>query len=316
VNIVCPLSHSSNVSLIEELKVESISRLYEKSLGLRVGSEFRDIEKISLYHCIDSDLYFFYPPVTGTEKFYESLQNFDWYYMDEKNEFKQAQRFIKETDSVLEIGCGEGAFAKLLPTIKYVGLEFNGKAREIALANRITVLQETVQEHSQLNHEKYDVVCSFQVLEHVYDINAFIDASVKCLKPGGLFILSVPSFDSFSKYVKNFILDMPPHHVTRWTDKALDNISKYFKIELLDIWHEPLQWEHREFYTTTIVQNLIFELLGMKFKNIDLSLSVKVIAKISTFLGSFLKRGLVDDVLLPRGISVVSIYRKLDGMNT
>jgi 2-polyprenyl-3-methyl-5-hydroxy-6-metoxy-1,4-benzoquinol methylase len=312
VNTICPLSHSPNVSLVEEIEVRYISKFYEKSLGINVGSEFRNVEKISLYHCTDSGLYFFYPLVTGTEKFYETLQSFDWYYMSEKNEFEQAQKFIKETDSVLEIGCGEGAFAKLLQIRDYVGLEFNGKARGIASANRLTVLKETVQEHSLSNAEKYDVVCSFQVLEHVCDVKEFIDASIRCLKPGGLLILSVPSFDSFSKYVTNFILDMPPHHVTRWTDKALNNISKYFKLELLDIWHEPLQWAHRDFYTRTIVQKIIFRLLRKKIRNIDFSLSARVTSRISRVFGNLLTSGLSDEVLLPRGISVVSIYRKLD----
>lgn len=34
--------------------------------------------------------------------------------------------------------------------------------------------------------------------------------------------------DSLAKYVSNFELNMPPHHITKWSAKALKNITKYF----------------------------------------------------------------------------------------
>ncbi|MGV2387332.1 MAG UNVERIFIED_CONTAM: hypothetical protein LVR29_00250 [Microcystis novacekii LVE1205-3] len=48
--------------------------------------------------------------ITGSENFYEKLQVFDWYYLEEKNEYDYASQFIKPSDSVLEIGCGKGSF--------------------------------------------------------------------------------------------------------------------------------------------------------------------------------------------------------------
>ena len=57
------------------------------------------------------------------------MQNLEWYYMDEKDEYDYAKNFIKESDLVLEIGCGKGAFAQKISTKKYVGLEFSRKAK-------------------------------------------------------------------------------------------------------------------------------------------------------------------------------------------
>ncbi len=309
-SIVCPLSGSSNVVLVEEIKTADLAKIYNKLID-NVVSEFSKIDKIGLYHCIESDLRFFYPFVTGSENFYEKLQQFKWYYMGEKPEYDYATKHIKALDSVLEIGCGKGAFAKKISTQNYVGLEFSQQAKHLAALNQVSVINESIQDHAAANQAKYDVVCAFQVLEHVADINSFISSSIACLKPGGLLIYSVPSADSFARYVCNFTLDMPPHHVTKWSDRTLKNLTNYFPIENLEIWHEPLQNIHRGFYAKTILQNSLFKIFKKEMKNIDLSLTAKLIDRISGFLGMFFAKGLTSSELLPRGISVTSVYRKL-----
>jgi len=310
-NVVCPLSGSSKVDLVEKIQVGSLTKLYKKLLNSDILSEFNGLEEIGLYHCIDSDLTFFYPFVTGSDLFYEKLQMFDWYYMDDKNEYTYAQKFVKESDEVLEIGSGKGAFAKKILTKKYTGLELSHKAVKIASSNGITVLNETVQSHAINNPNKYDVVCAFQVLEHVAEVYQFIESSILCLKPGGFLIYSVPSADSFSRYVPNFELDMPPHHVTRWSDKSLKNVSNYFPLNNVEIWHEPLQLVHKHFYAETILRNAFFNILNKKIKNVDFSIPTKAISLFSKYLGKVFASGLTSTELMPRGISVVTVYRKL-----
>jgi hypothetical protein len=69
--------------------------MYAKFLKSDISKEFGDVKKIGYYQCIDSDLRFFYPMVTGSENFYEHLQKIEWYYMDEKDEYDYAKNFIK-----------------------------------------------------------------------------------------------------------------------------------------------------------------------------------------------------------------------------
>ena len=86
-SIVCPLSGSSNVTLIEQINASDLIKIYNQCLQADISKEFGDIEKIGYDHCIDSDLRFFYPMVTGSEKFYEQLQKNPGYYMDDKAEY-------------------------------------------------------------------------------------------------------------------------------------------------------------------------------------------------------------------------------------
>ena len=309
--VLSPLTKSSNVYLVEIIRTDDLVKIYKK-FQLDIKKEFQGIKEIGLYHCHESDLYFFYPSICGSEKFYEHMQSFDWYYLDDKNEYEYASKFIKESDSVLEIGCGKGAFARKISAKKYTGLEFSQKASETATALGLTVLNQSIQVHESNHSEEYDVVCAFQVLEHVSDINSFIKSSIRCLKPNGLLILSVPSFDSFSRYTTNFSLDMPPHHVTRWTDKALSNLVKYFDIELLEIIHEPLQLAHRQMYVQAILRRSLINFSKQKVKNIDFSCNNSIVSLIGKGLSKIFLQGLGDPIFSPRGISVLAVYRKVN----
>ena len=307
---VCPLCASSEVNGQESIKVDDIDALYLRETGASVKSVFGDLRTIDLCHCAKCDLQYFSPMVSGTEEFYENLQKFDWYYFDDKPEFDFALQYIKSGDDVLEIGSGKGAFAKKIPLNRYTGLEFSQQAIRFAQQNGVRLLAQSIENYAKENISKHNVVCNFQVLEHVSDVNGFLSSSVSCLKPGGVMIISVPAADSFSRYVRNFYLDIPPHHLTRWTDLAITNLAKQYGLELVTIHHESLQDPHKEFYAATIFANALFGLIGKPYRSIDLGIVSRSIGRLSALLGKLFTKGLVDADLLPRGLSLVAVYRK------
>jgi 2-polyprenyl-3-methyl-5-hydroxy-6-metoxy-1,4-benzoquinol methylase len=69
----------------------------------------------------------------------------------------------------LEVGCGFGWFLqKLLDrNVRCAGLEFNPRAVETAASNGLQVYPETISDHVRNNPDKYNVVCAFQILEHI-----------------------------------------------------------------------------------------------------------------------------------------------------
>jgi 2-polyprenyl-3-methyl-5-hydroxy-6-metoxy-1,4-benzoquinol methylase len=309
-SIVCPLSGSSNVTLIEQINASDLIKMYNQALQADISKEFGDVKQIGYYHCIDSDLRFFYPMVTGSEKFYEHLQKNPWYYIDDKAEYSYANNFIKESDLVLEIGCGRGAFSQKISTKKYVGLEFSLKAKEIAFSKGIIIENESIESHSVAHPAKYDVVCAFQVLEHISEIRSFIESSIKALKPGGLLIYSLPSADSFLSLITNNFFNMPPHHVSFWSDKSLKHIAEIFGMKIVNIEHEKLaEWDKVSWASSIILESLR-NWLGFQSGLLDMSLKYKVLEKISLLTGEILAKGLINPKVLPQGHSVNVVYQK------
>ncbi|NCR00508.1 MAG: methyltransferase domain-containing protein [Microcystis aeruginosa L211-101] len=311
-HIVCPLSGSANLVLRETIEVKALIKLYSRWGGVDISSEFLDLETINFYHCLDSDLKFFHPLVTGSESFYQELQKFNWYYMDDKEEYDYACRYIKDNDIILEVGCGKGAFSRKIQTSSYTGLEFSKDAIEIASKASIKIINQSVEIHSNSHLESYDVVCSFQVLEHVSNPKSFIESCLKCLKKGGLLIISVPSDDSFIGSLKNNVLNMPPHHVTRWSDKALQYVADRFCLKLIDIHHEKLADIHRRLYARELVIKSLDNLWknNQSYSLVDSSTNYQVKSKISKVIAAFISAGLTDDRIKPIGHSVTVVYQK------
>ncbi len=273
----CPLCKSANINKLELIKQNELAMLYKKMID--IDFSYLIDKDIDFCECEDCKLRFYDPLITGDEKFYNSLQKFDWYYMDEKEEYHYGKRYIEENEKVLEVGSGKGAFAKHLTTKDYVGLDFSENAKKMAAENGVLIENEMIQDYAKKHSEEFDVVVSFQVLEHVSDPKGFIEAKLEALKKGGKLIIAVPSEDSFLKYVSNGILNMPPHHVTRWSDDTFKFIAKKYNLDLVDIYHEKVQDVHKTQYLNTLISNAL-----SSNKIIDVSILGKIKSKISSLL--------------------------------
>jgi 2-polyprenyl-3-methyl-5-hydroxy-6-metoxy-1,4-benzoquinol methylase len=257
----CPLCGNEHTKLVETLTKQNVVNVYKQEYDVDVSGDIK--QDFSLHHCMNCDLKFFDPCFTGSQKFYTDLQKFDWYYKDDKYEYDHVSSLIKRGDSVLEIGCGKGAFKDRIKSKNYVGLEFSESAVQQAAVLGRDVRAQSIEEHAEQNLEKYDVVCSFQVIEHTSNPRSFLESALKSLKPGGTLILTAPSEDSFLQYIQDFALNMPPHHVTKWTDQCLTNLAQEFNIKCVHLAHEPLNSFHIRWYFTSMVTHQLNKTLGI-----------------------------------------------------
>ncbi|KAF5292305.1 hypothetical protein FQA39_LY03339 [Lamprigera yunnana] len=96
--------------------------------------------------------------------------------------------------SILDVGCGGGylseALARLGGTVHGVDAaenlinEAKGHARLESLTN-IRYFATSIENYAANTSKKYDVVIASEIIEHVTEKELFLNACIKCLKPGG-----------------------------------------------------------------------------------------------------------------------------------
>ncbi|MDI1303871.1 MAG: class I SAM-dependent methyltransferase [bacterium] len=262
------LDFEAKAFLKEIIPVNELIVGYQNQFSLSVQKYFNGITEIKIYECESTKYRFFYPyNIDGDGGFYECLQNFDWYYMPWKWEHEITKNLLSGHEKVLEVGSGGLGFVENLFKSGYniTGLELNEESIVKAKKNRLNVLNETIQRHSINNFDKYDLVCSYQVLEHISEVNSFIEAQINCLKKGGKLVISVPNNDSFIKYSKGGLLNFPPHHMGLWNKRSLTSLVNLFNLKVDKVIFEPLQEYHLDWYVTSVFQNRINKNKFVKF---------------------------------------------------
>lgn len=98
--------------------------------------------------------------------------------------------------SVLEVGCGRGAFgARIARRYDYLGVEPDEASFAVAKARIAAVGAGEVRNVTtrELEDRTFDLVCAFEVLEHIEDDAAALKDWTSRVRPGGWLLLSVPA---------------------------------------------------------------------------------------------------------------------------
>lgn len=239
----CPACGAPAAKPLERLSTRRLRQGWlEPHLQVDVAALLPATAALALHRCDTCDLTWFHPATAGDAAFYAALQAHDWYYQDDKPEYAQAAAQLGGAAlRVLEVGCGAGRFARHLPAgSRYRGLEFNDAAVARARAVGLDVQRRDLADEAAAAPGAWDVVCHFQVLEHVADPGAFMRHCVRALRPGGLLLAAVPSDDAWPGQAVNAWLNLPPHHLTRWSDRALLALFAQVGAGEATLWHEPL----------------------------------------------------------------------------
>ena len=230
-----PVTGNTNVRVFDSVLVADIVRLYREQENVNVERFFGRGDTVQILECEATKYRFYYPfECIGDASFYENLRNSE-YDRDEAEDHKFAYDQIGKDDKLLEVGCGTGKFLDQISHItkNVTGLELNSLAAKSAVEKGFDVNVQFIEEHANENSNCYDVICAFQVLEHIADVKSFLDAALKALKPGGKLIFSVPCNEPyFQRFCKYEVLNMPPHHMGLWSLEAFKNLCNVFEMTL------------------------------------------------------------------------------------
>jgi len=139
---------------------------------------------------------------------------------------------------VLELGCGNGSFAKIMSDRGYhvIGADTSISGIQIAKSHFSKIEFNMIASDEDLlkRFGKFSVIVCLEVIEHVYAPRNFVSSILNALEPGGIAIISTP----YHSYIKNFLLSitgkMDAHftalwdhgHIKFWSMKTLTSLLR------------------------------------------------------------------------------------------
>jgi SAM-dependent methyltransferase len=132
---------------------------------------------------------------------------------------------LKPGAKVLDVGCGDAVFAKLMPEFEWYGVDANIEKAMLRLGDSDSDLEDPGGHPVLMSHdlmkppypwpEKYfdAIVCS-EVLEHLWDLRVVHKEVKRLLKREGLYVISTPNFDWIMNHLESFrrIMQTPEAH--------------------------------------------------------------------------------------------------------
>lgn len=139
------------------------------------------------------------PYIESESKYYRFKRRFTYAFA-----FKLLDRFLPRRDNltVLEIGTGSGFFLYFanehFQSSKFFGIEYDERLLHVTHARApFADVKQGNAENFNIEKNKFDVIVSFQVIEHLYDSGAMLDNVRKHLKPDGIFLVTSPNLAGY-----------------------------------------------------------------------------------------------------------------------
>ena len=197
---------------------------------------------------------------------------------------------------LLEIGCGTGHNLAMLGEFGEVdALELDETARAVA-EKRLgrPVMDSPLPELRGVPERHYDLIGSFDVIEHIDDDRAALASIAKRLKPGGRLVVTVPAHQwLWSAH------DEVNHHKRRYSRRALKRLFEQSPLKL-----EAIGYFNSLLFPVAVAKRLASRVSGSEDSDLKLPAAPVNYLLERIFAG---ERGLVGRVPLPPGVSLFAV---------
>jgi 2-polyprenyl-3-methyl-5-hydroxy-6-metoxy-1,4-benzoquinol methylase len=261
-NIVCPICLNTKNRLLYKVTSTEAAKHFLVTHGLN-NDKLTDIDNkiarlwnkktAAVVACKACGFAFADPFVSGDYEFYnllphskgEGAENWKW-------EFDKTYKKIADITSnnnnlnLIEIGSSTGDFVKrianLIPKKNILCLEHS----EIGITS---IRKAGIEAHSYKFNDlgqndefakKFDIICLFQVLEHMDNLADTFKTFNTIARPGSHLFIGVPNGRKIKfNELNDALLDMPPNHIGRFNKKSFESLGKTFGWDIEEIAVEP-----------------------------------------------------------------------------
>jgi len=134
--------------------------------------------------------------------------------------------------AILDVGCGGGLITEPLARLGATITGIDASAAAITEAKRHAKVTElsihykcTSAEDLAQESQRFDVITALEIAEHVEDMDSFVRALGRLLKPDGLLILS-----TLNRTIKSFFLGIvAAEYILNWVPRGTHNWQKFIR---------------------------------------------------------------------------------------
>ena len=232
----CPVC-SGPGALVRRLGADEIRQGLEAVFGAPPPADAVPCD-YDILRCGDCGLVHADPMRAGGAALYDWLTSFPKYHAQGRWEWARIRDLLQAEARplrLLELGAGQGDFLatlKDLPQVTAQGIDLSESSVKKAQARGLDVRRESLEQVIVEAAGSYDAVVLSHVLEHVATPGALMGAVRNLLAPGGRILFSLPYSPMSREYLHDDVMNLPPHHMTRWNIQALEGLARVTGLQL------------------------------------------------------------------------------------
>lgn len=144
------------------------------------------------------------------ERYHELLDKFEKY---------------RKTNKILDVGCGIGSFLEIARERGWdvYGTEFTDEAIAICKNKGVEMTQGKL-DTKNYTENMFDIITSFEVIEHINNPIEEVQNMNKLLRPKGLLYFTTPNFNALERYLlrSDYNIIEYPEHLSYYTPKTIN----------------------------------------------------------------------------------------------
>lgn len=144
----------------------------------------------------------------------------------------------RKTNKLIDVGCGVGYFLEAAKERGWevYGTEFTDKAIHICSGKGIK-MKKGILDSKNYMPEEFDIITSFEVIEHINNPIHELNSFHKLLRKGGLVYVTTPNFNSILRYrLKSAYSNICyPEHLSYYTPKTLKKVFTHTGFKTIKI---------------------------------------------------------------------------------
>jgi 2-polyprenyl-3-methyl-5-hydroxy-6-metoxy-1,4-benzoquinol methylase len=144
----------------------------------------------------------------------------------------------RKNNTILDVGCGNGHFLKVAKEKgwKVYGTEYTEDAIEICTKKGL-IMHSGKLDVSNYEPDFFDVITSFEVIEHINNPQEDVQNIRTILRKGGLFYLTTPNFNALERYIlrDQYNVICYPEHLSYYTPSTINYLLTRYNFEKVSV---------------------------------------------------------------------------------